>query len=328
MRENFNSIDLFKFIMAIVVIAIHTNPFDQCKNVFVNEAVMTIEDMAVPFFFMASGFLLAARWGDAGWQRERYIHKTVISTCRLYTVWTLLSLPLTIYGYVMSGDSIIHCILSYVKYFFFVGKLYNSYHLWYLLAMIYALLAMWILIHYGKDTRHILFAGACFYIVYLVFVQIRQNESTGYVSAAGRAFDFVFNNGGIFTGMLYMGIGIFLREHRRINVLVSVIGIAVGIMIRYSLSQELGNILSAVMFFVWVLDIRLKDRKGYIILRNLSKYIYLLHLMCFSFYTFVIIRQPNKLGVDSFFVTFFMSVAIASGIIYAKGLLDIYRKGA
>lgn len=96
--------------MAMVVVAFHTNPFVDCKSVLVNEIVMLIADLSVPFFFVASGYFLVLRWGDTSHQRERYIYKTFISAFRLYAMWTLLSLPLTIYGYVISGESIVHCV--------------------------------------------------------------------------------------------------------------------------------------------------------------------------------------------------------------------------
>lgn len=328
MKEKFNSIDLVKFMLAIVVVAFHTNPFVNCKSVLVNETVMLIADMTVPFFFMASGYFLALGWGETCQQREKYIHKVLVSTFSLYTLWTLLSLPLTIYGYVTSGNSLVACILSYVKYFFFIGKLYNSYHLWYLLAMIYALLAMWILVHRGKGTRQILLAGVAFYMVYLLFAWIRQYDGGGrLLAAAGKAFDYVFNNGGVFTGMLYMSIGIYIREHRVTKLPVSVAGIVAGIFLKYTVSQELGTILSSVMLFALVLTIKLPDHTCYFVLRGLSKYIYLLHLLCFSFYTFVVIRQPNKLGVDSFLVTFTSAALIAAGIIYIKKFFGEKREG-
>lgn len=329
MKEKFNSIDLFKFLMAIVVVVFHTNPFVHCESTLVNQIVIGIADISVPFFFMASGYLLAVRWGDTRQQKEKCIQKTLYSTVCLYAVWTLLSLPLTIYGYVTSDNNIVNCIFSYIKYFFFVGRLYNSYHLWYLLAMIYALLAMWILIHHGKSTSYLLMTGAFFYLIYLVFAWIRRGEDvSGLLAGAGRAFDFVFNNGGVFTGLLYMSIGIFFREHRRLNMPVGAAGIVAGILIKYGLSQEMGNILAAVMFFALVLNIRLRDSKGYILLRNLSKYIYLLHLLCFSLYTVVIIRQPNKLGVDSFIATFAMAVLFSAAIIYGKELIKIKKKSS
>lgn len=91
-------------------------------------------------------------------------------------------------------------------------------------------------------------------------------------------------------------------------------------MVRYSLSWELGNMLSSAMFFIMVVHIRLQPRSYYIVLRKLSKYMYLSHLLCFSFYTFIIIGEPNKLGVCSFCMTIVLSVMISAVIIYLKGL--------
>lgn len=72
MKEKFNSIDLFKFLMAIVVVVFHTNPFVHCESTLVNQIVIGIADISVPFFFMASGYLLAVRWGDTRQQREMH----------------------------------------------------------------------------------------------------------------------------------------------------------------------------------------------------------------------------------------------------------------
>lgn len=321
MREKrLNSIDLFKFLMAIVVIAIHTNPFDKCTSAFINETAMVIEDMAVPFFFLASGYFIAEKWGDTAAERQACIQKTMISTFKLYCVWTLFHLPLTIYGYVQSGNSMLECVLSYVKYFLFVGKLYNSYHLWYLLSMLYALMAMWILIRRGKGIRHILAAGVFFYVVYLSFGEIQKhNDINGVLTVVGKVYNAVFNSGVVFTGLLYMGIGIYMREHRRPASLAAAVGIAIGVLIRYTLSSNAGNILSSVMLFALILNIQLPERSCYLELRMLSRYIYLVHLLCFSFYTFIMIRQPNKLGVDSFFVTLILAVAVSGAVIYLKG---------
>lgn len=65
MKEKFNSIDLFKFFMAIAVVAIHTNPFAHCESTLVNQVVIVIEDISVPF----------SSWHqDICWQSGGVIH--------------------------------------------------------------------------------------------------------------------------------------------------------------------------------------------------------------------------------------------------------------
>lgn len=54
--KQYNSIDLMKLIMALVVVAIHTEPLVRCENIVVLNLYKAISDVAVPFFFIASGF--------------------------------------------------------------------------------------------------------------------------------------------------------------------------------------------------------------------------------------------------------------------------------
>ena len=49
--KQYNSIDLMKLIMAIVVIAIHTEPLVRCEKIAVLNLYKAISDVAVPFFF-------------------------------------------------------------------------------------------------------------------------------------------------------------------------------------------------------------------------------------------------------------------------------------
>lgn len=55
-RLQYNNIDLIKFIMAFAVVAIHTNPLVDCKNDIVQIVYNNIVNMAVPFFFLTTGF--------------------------------------------------------------------------------------------------------------------------------------------------------------------------------------------------------------------------------------------------------------------------------
>lgn len=59
-----NSIDLTKLIMAVFVVAIHTNPLAGVQNQTVLTVCNTVLQMAVPFFFLASGYLLGIHIRD------------------------------------------------------------------------------------------------------------------------------------------------------------------------------------------------------------------------------------------------------------------------
>lgn len=79
-----------------------------------------------------------------------------------------------------------------------------------------------------------LMTGILFYAIYWLNEWVRHgNCNLALLKAAGNAFNYVFNNGVVFTGMLYMSIGIFCRENHRINPLSSILGIFAGILITY-----------------------------------------------------------------------------------------------
>lgn len=315
-KEHFSSIDLFKFLMAIMVIAVHTNPFDQCQIQLVDEIAIVLGDITVPFFFCISGFLLARKWGKTKEERQAKTIKVLIATVKLYVVWTLISFPLSVYGYILSGNGWISCILSYIKYFFFVGKLFQSYHLWYLLAIIYALVFMLIIIRCNRGINSMLIVGVILYAVRLGLEYLRLNTDAFPVLAPMVGiYEYIFNNGRVFTGILFMCIGIVVAEKRCcFSFFASLVLFIAGIVIKYTIHSELGNIVVSICFFMMVLNINLPQSTFYIVLRQLSRYMYLVHLICYSGYT-LFIGNFNHLGVDSFVVTCVLSFAFAVMVI-------------
>ena len=66
--------------------------------------------LAVPLFFLASGFLCFrdlnyASFGVAISAGTERVRNTIIKLLRLYLIWTLLYLPLTIFGNVLLGKT-------------------------------------------------------------------------------------------------------------------------------------------------------------------------------------------------------------------------------
>lgn len=328
-ERNYNSIDLFKLLMSFTVIAIHTNPIVTWTNQTAINVVMMIEEWAVPFFFIASGFFLQNGM-DGKNQKEQQlrINRYIIKVLKMYCTWTLLSLPLTIYGYVISGNSIISCILSYIKYFFFVGKLYNSYHLWYLLALIYALLAIKFLY---KGNKNIWVAFLISIIIFGVselfsYAGERLDHLQGFAYRIVYIYQYVFNNGGVFKGMIYVVIGMMIATYRCcFDKWICLVGIVVLNIIKIPMQEYAIHwirIVEVVFVFMFLLNIDLPESKIWGYCRKLSILIYLSHLIFYSLYTFVVIGRPNKLGFDSFIVTVFLSVINAALVIWISNKTD------
>lgn len=307
--RKFGFIDIFKFIMAFAVIAIHTNPVVNCTNLLLVKCVIIVEDWAVPFFFITAGFFLFYNmeiYSDLQIQRiDKYLKKIVM----MYCVWTVISFPLTVYGYIQSNNSIIDCILSYVKYFLFVGKLYNSYHLWYLLALIYAVVIIRFMLKHKCRIIHVVLVAVLIYSIneILQYIISYSQSVTSITYKAAYLYQYVFNKGGVFCGMVYVVTGMLIANYKKyLNRWLSIILIVIINIIKLYSNQVLIEhlkILETTLVFMVIVSIEINDNIRFKLLRKSSTIIYLSHLIWYSVYTFAIIKTPNKLGADSFVVT-------------------------
>lgn len=109
--------------MAIFVVAIHTNPMTACKNEWILAVYDSLVTLAVPFFFIASGFFLGNKMtGTLGDEDNLKVIKAYLfRMIKLYLLWTIIYLPLTIYDYVVSGASVLWCAARFIKGVFLIG---------------------------------------------------------------------------------------------------------------------------------------------------------------------------------------------------------------
>lgn len=134
--KNYQCIDLFKYIMAMAVVAIHIfamNTIVECPS-FIRWFIR----LAVPFFFIVSGFLMAVKLGkcDTIDLKKTLLKNRAIRLFRIFFLWLIIYIPLSIYAYVRNGnDNIIHIIASYAKSVIFYGESPYSWPLWYIYSM-------------------------------------------------------------------------------------------------------------------------------------------------------------------------------------------------
>lgn len=275
--------------------------------------------MGSTFFFMASGFFLQEGMNGKNQQEQQLrINRCIVKIFKMYCICTLISFPLTIYGYVISGNSFISCILSYIKYFFFVGKLYNSYHLWYLLALIYALLAIKFFHKMNMDIRMLFFISVIIYGISELFSFAGEHMDNlhGIVYKAAYAYQYIFNKGGVFNGMLFVVIGMMIAVYKfYFNKWTCLFGIVALNIVKIPMKEyaiHWVRIVESMLVFMFLLDINLPESGIWLKCRQYSVVIYLSHLIFYSFYTFIIIHEPNKLGLDSFIVTALLSTLNAA----------------
>jgi hypothetical protein len=172
------------------------------------------------------------------------------------------------------------------------------------------------MLNQNQNVLCMLSVGVILYVVYLAFFYLEQiNVSISLVKNIIKIYEFIFNKGGVFSGMLYVTIGMYVAQsEKHFDLRVSITLLIVGIVVRQFVLDEIGVIISSTMLFVSVLELKLPESEKYKTLRDLSKYMYLIHLICFSIYT-AMIGDLNKLGLDSFIATLTLALICSSVIV-------------
>ena len=321
--SEFNMVDACKLLMSFSVIAAHTNMLKDVGNIAIQNISCYLQEVCTMFFYVATGFFMLYKMPEPYSQKELRINLQIKKLFKMYVVWTMLSLPVIIYGYIISGKSFIHCLLSFVKYFLFVGKLYNAHHLYFLLACIIALWLMRMMIRKDCGMGMYLVTAYAVYTVngcLLSFV----NSDFEVLRSIGEAYQYMFNEGAVFTGMAYIALGALIAESRvYLNKWVCIVGL-----ILIQILGEAGwlHLLKPMLLFMLVMDIRLPDHKIWKEFRSISTLVYCSHLIVYSLYTFIILRNPNKQGIDSFIVTIIFSIILSLILIKTKNNIKWIKK--
>ncbi|WP_345242119.1 acyltransferase [Pontibacillus salipaludis] len=164
MERNY-AIDYVKFWAILFIVCIHTKPFKGAMVLGVEGddihlLINTFARFGVPFFFVGSGFLYGQKLLTSGNQKE-YFNRYFLKLVKLFIYWYLFYI---LYGLVIrivnafgEGSSIGAAILEYVDSFigveeFVLFLVYGdaggpaSYHLWYLPALIWSILTVFVFI--------------------------------------------------------------------------------------------------------------------------------------------------------------------------------------
>lgn len=209
---DFNSIDFLKLCMAIIVVAIHTHPEVSINNIRVESLIKCFYSIAVPFFFVASGFLVWNKiWNANRDEKLRRLKKWISKTARLYVAWTIIYLPFTIYGFYIDDVGLIKGVMIFLKNFIFVGENFLSWPLWYLLGMLVASIMIYYMVKWNWTAKSMYLVGVLFAIL---CVMINLLSSEGYAESILNIYFKLFKStrNGLFEGLPYILIGVLIAE--------------------------------------------------------------------------------------------------------------------
>lgn len=202
-KKRYAGIDWMRFIAAFLIVAIHTSPL--ASKSITADFVLTrvIARVAVPFFFMTSGFFLISKYGRAD-KLKSFLKRTAV----IYGAAILLYIPVNIYNGYFAYDNMLP---KLAKDLIFDGTFY---HLWYLPASMLGAVIAWYAVKRLGFKKAIIITSALYIIGmlgnswYTLVSQIPPVK--GFYGMLSQISDYTRN--GIFFAPVFMVLGGWLAE--------------------------------------------------------------------------------------------------------------------
>lgn len=287
LNKTFCGFDLFKLIAAVLVVFIHA---DEAKNEMITNVVTNcFSGMAVPFFFIVSGFFFEKGLSKSK-NKKSFLFNYEKKLLFLYLFWQIVNLPGNIFIYVSKypDASVFKYILLLFRSIFLCG---NGV-VWYILAMCEAAAVIYFLhkISAQKCLCVLIFAGLLLLLGYDAFSEILSGTAYSYINK-GFYVVFSWSNNFIMKAVPFMGIGYLisakgLKSSFKISLLIfaliSVFSVLVYLfdlksIVNFDVNIIL-NIPLSILFFLMAVSINFNiSAKKSIAMRELSSSIYFLH---------------------------------------------------
>lgn len=327
-NESYSGIDYFRFIAALLIVAIHTSPlssFSETGNFIFTRIVSRV---AVPFFFMTSGFFLISRYTCNAEKLEAFIKKTTL----IYGVAILLYIPINVYNGYFKMDNLLPNI---IKDIVFDGTLY---HLWYLPASIIGAAIAWYLVKKLNYPKALMVAS----VLYLIgLFGDSYYGITEKISCLNSLYTYIFQvtdytRNGIFFAPIFFILGGFIADNRpQITFGKSFLGFAISLalmlgeaMILHHFDLQRHNsmyvFLLPCMYFLFIVILHFKGKR-LVSLRTASLIIYIIHpMMIVVIRLFSKLLHIQKLFVENSIVHYF-AVCLTS-VVFSVVLTAMWNK--
>lgn len=265
--------------MACFVIGIHTWLGSACPNELTTKIVNLLFSIAVPYFFICSGFFLFRDNGKVGIPHRMIQYAKSITS--MYIIWTLIYLPITIYSYHADGLSLRQGVLTFIRGFLFIGEHSYSWPLWYLLALITAVALIYCMRQLHFKPLIIAIVGFTMFLLGHCINYLHANALD--FMGTKRIIDLYFKifqntRNGLFIGLFYVSLGLMIAHFGRIkNPMVNICLIIIGSCLAYQ-SFLIGMPLLVFALFSLTLS-ESKSSKGAVTCRRISTIFYFTHML-------------------------------------------------
>lgn len=304
-------LDFLKLIMAVSVVAVHTNPLYGIDAPFASSTLNVLESVSVPFFFTVSSFLCFR-----GLRAEQFHERVSDGSCRvkstigkfvwLYCVWFAVYIPIDCLGYWLDGASLFKAVVLEFRGFFLLGEGRLSWPLWYLLASVVGFSLVYAMLRKKMPSRNILGISFLFLLGgFGLSLLLTWEGAPGAISLPVKIYSSTFGNArnGLFEGFFYIALGMYfgmnLESIQNIDVKTIVAAIATGVLGCFLISSDqhlpFCALIAGGMVLLAIGGGCRADSPIFPRMRKASTVIYLTHMMFIALYLFGICgsRQSN-----------------------------------
>lgn len=318
---NYNSIDTIKFICSILIFMIHIPPlcapFDGTLSAGATLVNFWLQKyicrLAVPFYFVCSGFFLFRKMPRDAVDVER-VKNYCFRILRLLGTWSILLF--------MGGDV----------------------QLWYLGSTVLAVTLLSLCLHFRMKDMFIIILACVLFIIglfrdsYFGFIEpLTTHEILRYFFAAWGLGTNVFIRG-VFMGFIFVLMGmLFAKKNIHLNTRLSLIGFVVSMVclggevftldyygIPFDHTMYIFLLPATFFLFAFATSLSLKDRPVYARLRTIGLLVYFLHLFVSKFINLVAKGLYIVLGLNIH--SFFFPIALVSTLLVAVCIERLSRK--
>ena len=195
------SIDIFRLLFAVYVVALHTVPASLDSYPFLSITVQSLFRFSVPFFLMVSGYYFFKKAGKFTWKEIGLYLKRLVIT---YSFWSCLYFIVKFisWGYQSPKGFLFDCVYS----FFLTG---SYYHLWYFPALIFSVCISALFVKAGYKKTLFCVSICAYLLCYLITNgQLSPFIHVDAMSAAGKVVSLLLP----FTqGLFYFVCGLWIH---------------------------------------------------------------------------------------------------------------------
>ena len=334
-KKQFHSVDAGRLVMALFVLTYHCRPWDGMAGTALPRVLSLFTGTSVAYFFLVSGFFIfrGMEFPLCGEDRRRFF-RAISRQLRLYLLWSVVYLPLSVYGELeVYGRTPVRAAVDIAWGMAVLGRNYLSWHLWYLMALMISELILFLLARAGLRERGMVWLSAAFFLAGRVLDVLHMAEDfpgkgmvDGYFTVFGSTYT------ALFSGLFYVSLGLYAARHRteqgtegrkgqwaeyKKTVLgLGAIGLGAAAYLFYHWYLTASVLLAGCILciFLWMLEIDLKDSPVFPFLKEMSRMIYLVHLLFYGMFTILLPdgnRDPVKVFLYTLAATLVFSAAAA-----------------